>query len=318
MTDERSKKMKYSSTRFDDFEFHDSELSFVLWDSSRLIVTAKYLNVHKDAATNNTDTDMEILEARITFHGIQVKAFEPSRIWKTDDNGNSYTDDPLVIYTENDAHDMLEKELRNSITVMGITYDNGLYELGAVGIDPYFSVRFTFSEIEVEWDDYRKKAWYELHKQYKKQITLATENGNIKLDACIICHDEDIYSGGDKIEAPSVSVGVKFGEKEIWGYGKDYLWVDAFAALQKKLPDNVKIHCCLTCRHGNMCPVGNKPGELFCTKDVTITQKSDLFFYTENESERAKRSRNYADICENYQEQINEYYTYNDYLSYFE
>ncbi len=310
--------MKYSSTRFEDFEFHDSELSFVLWDSSRLIVTAKYLNVHKDAAPNNTGTDMEILEARITFYGIHVKEFEPGRIWKKDDNGNSYTDDPLVIYTENDAHAMLENELRNSITVMEITLNNGVYELGAVGMDPYFSARFTFSEIGVEWDDYRKKAWYELHKQYKKTITLATENGNMKLNAHIICHDEDVYSyGGDKVEAPSVSVGVKYGEKEIWGDGKDYLWVDAFAALQKKLPDNVKIHCCLTCRHGNMCPVGNKPGELFCTKDVTIKQKSDLFFYTEDESEREKRSRNYTDICENYQEQTNEHYTYNDYWSYF-
>ena len=68
------------------------------------------------------------------------------------------------------------------------------------------------------------------------------------------------------------------------GYGKDYLWADAFADLQKNLPNNVKMRCCMTCRHGNMCPVGNKPGELFCTKDVSITQKSDLFFYTENET----------------------------------
>lgn len=313
--------MKYSSTnRFEDFEFHDSTLAFVSWDDSRLIVTAKYLNVHKDAAPNNTGADMEISEARITFYGIQIKDFEPSRTWKTDENGNSYTNDPFIIYTDDDARDMLENELHNSITVMGFTFENGLYELGAIGIDPYFSARFTFSEIEVVWDDYRKKAWYELHKQYKKSITLATEKGNIKVDARIICHDEDVYPlpGGEKVEAPSVSIGVKYGEKEIWGYGKDHLWVDAFASLQKKLPDNIKIQCCLTCRHGNMCPVGNKPGELFCTKDVTITQKSDLFFYTEDETERAKRSRDYTNVCEDYQAQTNEYYTYNDYLSHFE
>ncbi len=312
--------MKYSSTnRLEDFEFHDSKLSFVLWDDSSLIVTAKHLNVHRDSAPNNTGADMEISEARITFYGIKIKEFEPSRIWKTDEFGNSYTDDPLIIYTEKDAHDMFEKELRNSIRVVGITYDNGLYELGAAGIYPYFSVRFTVSGIEVAWDDYCKKAWYELHRQYKKTITLATENGNIKLDALIFCHAEDVYSyGGVKVEGTSVSVGVEYNKKVIWGNGKDYLWVDAFAALQKKLPDNVKIQCCLTCRHGNMCPVGNKPGELFCTKDVVITKKSDLFFYTENESERAKRSCDCTDICENYQEQTNEYYTYNDYLSYFE
>ena len=67
-----------------------------------------------------------------------------------------------------------------------------------------------------------------------------------------------------------------------------------------------------------MCPVGNTPGELFCTKDVEITQKSDLFFYTEDESERTKRFRNYTDICEKYQEQSKDHFTYNDYLFYFE
>ena len=67
-----------------------------------------------------------------------------------------------------------------------------------------------------------------------------------------------------------------------------------------------------------ICPVGNKPGELFCTKDVIITQKSDLFFYTEDEAERSKRSHDCTDICEKYQEQTSEHYTYNDYLCYFE
>ncbi len=312
--------MHYSSTnRLQDFEFHDAELSLVSWEDNRLIVSANFLNVHKDAAPNNEDADMEISEARITFGGFQIKEFEPSRTWKTDKNGNSYTDDPLIIHTGTIARSMFENELKNSITVMGIALENNIYELGAIGIDPYFSVRFLFSDVEIEWDDYRKKAWYELHRQYKKTITLSTPNGRCELDARIICHDEDVYSyGGDKVEGPSVSIGIKYGEKEFFGHGKDYLWTDAFADLQKKLPNNVKIQCCLTCRHGNMCPVGNKPGELFCTKDVVITQKSDLFFYTENDDEIKKRSRDCANICESYQEQTKEHFTYNDYLLHFE
>ncbi len=76
--------MKYSSTnRFEDFEFHDAKLSFLSWKDDRLIVSAKYLNVHKDAAPNNTGADMEISDARITFRGFQIKEFEPSRTWKT-------------------------------------------------------------------------------------------------------------------------------------------------------------------------------------------------------------------------------------------
>ena len=309
----------FSTNRLQDFEFHDAELSLISWEDNRLVVSAKYLNVHKDAAPNNADADMEISEARITFSGFQIKEFEPSRTWKTDENGKYYTDDPLIIHTGAIARSMFESELKNSITVMGIVLENDIYELGALGIDPYFSVRFLFSDVEIEWDDYRKKAWYELHRQYKKTITLSTPNGKSELDAHIICHDEDVYSyGGDKVEGPSVSVGIKYGEKEFWGHGKDFLWVDAFADLQKKLPDNVKIQCCLTCRHGNMCPVGNAPGELFCTKDIIITQKSDLFFYTEDDTERKSRSRDYTNVCEKYEEQSKDHYTYNDYLYYFE
>ena len=65
-----------------------------------------------------------------------------------------------------------------------------------------------------------------------------------------------------------------------------------------------------------MCPVGNQPNEVFCTRDVRITQKSDLFFYTEDYAEREKRSKKYTDICENYQSQSEDYYTYNSYLYY--
>ena len=308
--------MHYSSTnRLQDFEFHDAELSLTSWEDNRLIVCAKYLNIHKDAAPNNVNADMEISEAIITFSGFQIKEFEPSRTWETDENGKSYTDDPLVIHTGTKARSMFENELRNSIRVMGIVLENGIYELGGIGIDPYFSVRFTFSDVEVEWDDYRKKAWYELHRQYEKIITVSTPSGKSELNAHIICNDENVYYYGDvKTEFPSVSVGIKYGEKEFWGYGMDYLWTDAFADLQKKLPDNVKIQCCLTCRHGNMCPVGNAPGELFCTKDIIPKEKSDLYYYTEEESERKKRLRDYTDLCEDYKEQSEDFFTYNDFL----
>lgn len=154
--------MKYCSIdRFQDFEFHDSEFSFVSWEDDRLVVFAKFLNIHKDAEPNNFGVDMELDKAQITFYGFKLKEFEPSRTWKTDENGNSYTNDPLIIYTDDKARSMLENELKNAVDVMGITYDNGEYELGAIGIDPYFSVRFSFSSLEIQWDGYRKKAWYE-------------------------------------------------------------------------------------------------------------------------------------------------------------
>jgi len=57
---------------------------------------------------------------------------------------------------------------------------------------------------------------------------------------------------------------------------------------------------------------------VFCTKDVLITQKSDLYYYTEDDREREKRSRQYCSSCEDYLPQTDDYYTYNDYLHYLE
>ena len=62
--------MQYSSAnRLQDFEFHDADFSLICWEDDRLTITANYLNIHKDAAPNNADADMEISEARITFCG---------------------------------------------------------------------------------------------------------------------------------------------------------------------------------------------------------------------------------------------------------
>lgn len=305
----------YSSDRIQDFEFHDAELSLITWDDYHLVVSAKHLNVHKDAAPNNTGTDMEISEARIAFDFFKIKEFEPGRTWKSDENGTLHTDDPLIIHTDATAREMFKNELSHSITVLDIGFEDGVYWLDATGIDPFFSVRFVCSSISIEWDDYSKKAWYELHSQLQKRITLSTPTGKTQVDMRIICHDEDVYYCGEgREEEPSILVGIEYEGKKIWGHGTDYLWADAFADLQKQLPDHVKLTCCLTCRHGNWCPAGNKPGEVFCTKDVIIKDKLDAFFYTVEDPKRDKRACDYTHVCEDFQAQTEDYYTYNDYL----
>ena len=153
--------MRYSSTnRPEDFEFHDAELSLVSWDATELIVTAEFLNIHKDAAPDNSGTDMEISEARITFYGFQIKNFTPSALWKTDESGKSYAAESIIVHTGSAARNMFENELRNSITVLFMNVDDGIYKLGAVGMDPCFSACFVFDSIKIEWNDYRGKAWY--------------------------------------------------------------------------------------------------------------------------------------------------------------
>ena len=122
------------------------------------------------------------------------------------------------------------------------------------------------------------------------------------------------YDRKEVIAVPKSEITLIYNGVEYSGSGSDYLWTDTFADLQTKLPENVKLACCMTCRHGNMCPYGNVENELFCTKELIITGKEDvcnLFDQTDPFEERAVASLDYCDdfIC-----QSDEYYTYNDYL----
>lgn len=312
--------MKHSSLNsLFDFEFHDAELYLKRYENGSLCVTAKHLNIHKNIKENPYDSDMEIQTAEITFENIEVHSFEPMRAYKRDDNGNWYTDEPQIIYKGNKAEEKFIEELKRGISLhyIDIRQENEttFLECGTNGKTCFIAV-VSFDNVLIEWEEYCRKAWYELHRQYKFDITLDTPTGEqkTKVHIHIVYEEDDMYYQGELEKAPAVNVGIKYGEKEIWGHGKDYFWIDAFADLQNKLPEDVKLKCCLVCKHGNMCPVGNFKNELFCTKDVLITEKSDLFFYTEDHKERDKRSRKYTDICECFEYQSWDYFTYNEWL----
>jgi len=297
------------------FEFHDSEFSLTHFDGRDLTVSAEMLNIHKGTPQNPSDFDMEITSAQITFINFHSATYAPGRAWKTDADGKTHPAGPSVIFCGQDAIDRILEELRNGISVYSFEKEeNGSYFLDGFGIEPYFSMVFYFDSVEVCWDDYKKKAWYELHRQFRYDAVLHTPDGDETVKLMVGCHEEPVYYKGSIEQPVSVNVGCTFEGKEYWGHGSDYLWVDAFADLQKMLPEGISLKCCLTCRHGNMCPVGNGVNEVFCTKDVTITQKSDLYYYTEDDGERAKRSRPYCCVCNDYHSQSEHFYTYSDYL----
>ena len=143
----------------------------------------------------------------------------------------------------------------------------------------------------------------------KHLITLQTPDKEFETDVSIHCNEENIGS-------TSVTVFIDYPGKEIFGQGTDYYWADAFADLQKHLPDDVILKCCLTCRHGNMCPYGNNQNEIFCTNGLKITSKNDMcnFFDHTNDTDIEKRTRKYTDSCNDYQPQCEDFYTYNDFL----
>ena len=299
------------------FEFHDSEFSFVSFDGKDLVVSASMVNIHKDTPQNPSDYDMEIASAQITFKNFNSATYEPGRAWKTGEDGKSYPVGPRVVFSGQDGISLILQELKNEITVYHfVKKEDSGYSIGGCGIEPYFEIEFDFDSVVVCWDEYKKKAWYERHRQYRYNSKLRTPQGEETVQLHIVCHEEAMYYQGVRVEPPIVDIGCKYNDNQYWGHGKDYLWIDAFADLQRQLPEGVLLKCCLTCRHGNLCPVGNDKNEVFCTKDVLITQKSDLYYYTEDDSEREKRSRQYCGSCEDYQPQTDDFYTYNDYLHY--
>lgn len=154
--------MKYISTdRLCDFEFHDSEWSFVSWENGNLTVRIIMLNIHKDAVQNDMGKDMEIKEAFATFIGVKAPTYELPRTWYKDENGNSYTNDPRVVYEGDEATDRFIEDLKHELraTCMFFEQGDGGYEFGGIGRE-WISFRFGFDSVRIEWDEYDGKAWY--------------------------------------------------------------------------------------------------------------------------------------------------------------
>lgn len=147
-----------------------------------------------------------------------------------------------------------------------------------------------------------------MKKVLRGKVPLLTSNGKT------IVPIEITYDDSESIANPQTEITLLYNGIEYKGYGADYLWTDTIADLQTNLPNDVKLACCMTCRHGNMCPYGNNENELFCTKDITITSKEDmldLFDQTDPFEERAVASLGF---CEDFVYQSDDYYTYNDYF----
>jgi len=95
-----------------------------------------------------------------------------------------------------------------------------------------------------------------------------------------------------------VSVSLIYKEREYEGDGCESL---AFADLQRQLPDNVLLKCCLSCQHGNMRPYCNGI-DLYCMSDTVITSKDDVcdVFYREiNTPVLEQRRHDPIDCCGN-------------------
>ncbi len=153
-----------SGNRLEDFEFHDAMLRYESYQGNVLVVSAAYLNIHKGTVQNPGEFDQEIAAARITFTDFSVQTLTLTRAYQMDADGNLYTNDPEIRYEGKAAEEVLIAELKNGISVNGLTSsrENGRIE---VGFDTTGKVMFNVAcfcvSVKVEWDDYCGKAWYE-------------------------------------------------------------------------------------------------------------------------------------------------------------
>lgn len=298
-----------------DFEFHDSEWSFVSWENGNLTVKVRALNIHKDADQNRTGKDMELGEAILTFFGINKFTYELPRTWQKDENGNSYTDEPRVVYEGDEAMTRFIGELKNKsgVTVMYFNEKDDVYELGGIG-NEWLSPCFTFDSVCIEWDAYEQNAWYEGHKVQKTELTLATPVGDVIVQARLSEHNVPVYYNGMRVEPDSMSVTVEYESKKYWSTPPCHTWEAAFASLQKSLPEGIKIKSCLTCRHGNFCPYGNESGEIFCLKNDKPKNKLDVCDLLNGDKDLDQKRKEISFVCPDYKEQSEGYYTYNDFM----
>jgi hypothetical protein len=311
--------MKYTSyNHLHDFEFHDAVLILESYEDHQLTLTAEHLNLHKDAKQNPYDRDMEIQTARIIFQPWKLLSLETVPAYTTDKNGVRHIAEPKISYEGSTGEEIFLREAEKGICLHEVSFrkKNGkiILEFLFMGTK-VFTLRGSCAEAMVQWDAYQGSAWYELRKRRSSHIILNTPTGKQLCPLHITYQLSDEIFSDRENPLSTVSLSVNYNGKDFYGNGKNYLWEDAFADLQLHLPEGVLIECCLTCRHGNMCPVGNKPGEVFCTKDFVPTRKSDLFYVTEDEKEREKRSKECSSHCGSYLPQSVDFFTYNDYLS---
>ena len=144
-------------------------------------------------------------------------------------------------------------------------------------------------------------------KKIQDHITLLLPDGKISVPILIQYDDGENACG--KVEITLIYNGLLY-----QGKGTDCLWADAFADLQRKLPRDVQLGCCMTCAHGNTCPYGNEVNTLFCTKDIAITSKEDMLYLFDRTDPYAERAVSSIHYCEHFIYQSEDRYTYNDYF----
>ena len=126
------------------FEFHDALFSPVSLDREKLIISAEYLNIHKNTRQNPFNYDMEIDYAQITFTNFRALSYKYASTETTDCNPPSF---PFKIISGQEAQEKIFEELENQITVYDFdSIDGSRYFIDGCGIQAFFVMEFCFTD----------------------------------------------------------------------------------------------------------------------------------------------------------------------------
>ncbi len=142
-------------------------------------------------------------------------------------------------------------------------------------------------------------------KHYQEKIKLLVAGGEIEVPISLTDQKREI--GAD------ITVRIEYAGNEYVASGEEPEWTDAFADLQKKLPQDVVIKCCLSCRHGTLCPYGCIPNMVLCAQSQHIESKYDVIEWLE-EADIDSIKRSSFQSCDQFEPAGELYYTYNDFL----
>lgn len=154
--------MRYSSENFSDFEFHDTELYLKDCENSNLRLTARYLNIHKEAEQNPHNCDMETDCAEILFENADIRLFETMEVYTYGCDGSVAGFEPRTVCEGADAADRLRDELKKGLSVncvyAGSDKDGAFL---SVTSNSGFVAVIYFARAVIRWDGFRSEAWYE-------------------------------------------------------------------------------------------------------------------------------------------------------------
>lgn len=302
--------MKYiSKNQTKDFEFHDTSIISSRRVNNSLFLTTKFLCIHENSANNPFDTDMEIDFADITLENFLIKSYKEFGYIRYDQNTKEQTkvDDTVIYGTEavEKFNLTLENNTNGKLRFNYFEKNEEGYYFEVIYPQGIFSIKCYASAVKIEWDEFKRPAWYLYRHSRTRPLILMTEKGEETSEVTVYYND----SNSDGLD-PSLSL--TFMGKNYFSLKRYYNFDELFAEMQNQLPENIFIKCCVTCRHGNFCPFGNIPDEIFCTKDVIIRNKDDACRYTSDDNR--KKVSTYC--CQDYKPQSKNFYTYNDFLHY--